>query len=321
MGATEVKSTEISGVKRADIDITTASSALITKAIAGAGIAFSSTGVDAGTGDVTISTNITKNTQTASYPLVLTDAGKDVQMDVATANNLTIPLNSSVAYDVGTQIIITQVGVGQTTIVLTGGVTGNIPSGMTLRLRAQFSKVVLEKIGTNTWDIIGDLESAINIIKYLTSDATTNSTSTLASITGLEMTLDVGSYNITCWVRYQSAVATTGVKFAIDHSGTVTVFMSQFRYTSTGGSAATAAATMAAASATGNIHEGFTTRTKGTAMGPTVSVDATNSDMMAHVECFMIVTVSGTLKLMHASEVTASSTVKAGTNFIITKVN
>jgi hypothetical protein len=66
---------------------------------------------------------ITTNRQTASYTLVLSDADKLVEMNVATANNLTIPLNSSVAFPTGTQILLAQYGAGQTTVVATSGVT------------------------------------------------------------------------------------------------------------------------------------------------------------------------------------------------------
>ena len=38
------------------------------------------------------------NVQTASYTLVAADAGKAVEMDVASANTLTVPPNSSVAF-------------------------------------------------------------------------------------------------------------------------------------------------------------------------------------------------------------------------------
>lgn len=49
-------------VQRADLDTTTAASALITKVIADAtgGLAITSTGVDSGTGDVTISIDATQ---------------------------------------------------------------------------------------------------------------------------------------------------------------------------------------------------------------------------------------------------------------------
>lgn len=98
------------------------------------------------------------NTQTASYTLVLTDAGKLVQMNVATANNLTVPLNSSVAFPVGTQLPIRSIGAGQTTIVATGGVTIQ-SSGSKLKLTGQYSGGSLIKVDTDTWALMGDLSA------------------------------------------------------------------------------------------------------------------------------------------------------------------
>jgi hypothetical protein len=58
MAATQVRSTQLEdgGVKRIDLNTATSGDAVITKAIAGTGISLSSTGADAGTGDVTFST-------------------------------------------------------------------------------------------------------------------------------------------------------------------------------------------------------------------------------------------------------------------------
>jgi hypothetical protein len=97
------------------------------------------------------------NEQTASYTLALSDAGKIVEMNVGSANDLTVPLDSSVAFPVGTNITILQTGAGQTTIVATGGVTINATPG--LKLRAQWSSATLIKIATDTWVAIGDLVS------------------------------------------------------------------------------------------------------------------------------------------------------------------
>ena len=44
------------------------------------------------------------NRQTSSYTLVLTDQSKIVEMNVGSANNLTVPLNSSQAFPIGTEI-------------------------------------------------------------------------------------------------------------------------------------------------------------------------------------------------------------------------
>jgi hypothetical protein len=97
------------------------------------------------------------NEETASYTLVLADAGKIVEMNVASANDLTVPLDSSVAFPVGTNITILQTGAGQTTLVATGGVT--IDSTPGLKLRAQWSSATLIKRATDTWVAIGDLVS------------------------------------------------------------------------------------------------------------------------------------------------------------------
>ena len=99
---------------------------------------------------------ITTNRQTASYTLVIGDADKLVEMNVATANNLTIPLNSSVAFATGTQILLAQYGAGQTTVVATSGVTIR-SSGGKLKLNAQYSGASLIKIGSDEWYLFGDI--------------------------------------------------------------------------------------------------------------------------------------------------------------------
>jgi hypothetical protein len=99
---------------------------------------------------------ITTNRQTASYTLVLSDADKLVEMNVGSANNLTIPLNSSVAFPTGTQILLAQYGAGQTTVVATSGVTVRSNGGK-LKLNVQYSGATLIKIGTDEWYLFGDI--------------------------------------------------------------------------------------------------------------------------------------------------------------------
>ena len=96
------------------------------------------------------------NRRTASYTLVLTDQNDIVEMNVATANNLTVPLNSSVAFPIGTEIAIMQYGAGQTTIVATGGVTLRAKSGA-LKISGQYAGCTLVKVGTDEWYVVGDL--------------------------------------------------------------------------------------------------------------------------------------------------------------------
>lgn len=101
--------------------------------------------------------HILTSTLTGNYTLVLADDGTIIQMNVASANTVTVPLNSSVAFPVGTQIIIQQAGAGQTTIVATGGVTLNATPG--LKLRAQFSGAVCIKYASDAWFVFGDLSA------------------------------------------------------------------------------------------------------------------------------------------------------------------
>jgi hypothetical protein len=77
-------------------------------------------------------------------------------MNSGSANNLTVPLNSSVAYPVGTEIQVLQYGAGQTTIVATGGVTLRSKSGQ-LKIGNQYTGVTLVKVGTNEWYVIGNV--------------------------------------------------------------------------------------------------------------------------------------------------------------------
>lgn len=101
-------------------------------------------------------TTITANTQTASYVLVLTDAGKAVEMNVASANTLTVPPNSSVAFPVGTVLEVHQYGAGQTTVTPGSGVTLRAHGGA-LKTAAQYAVVSLRKRATDEWVVAGDL--------------------------------------------------------------------------------------------------------------------------------------------------------------------
>lgn len=99
---------------------------------------------------------VTANRQTGSYTLVLGDAGKVVEMNVASGNNLTVPPNSSVAFPTGTVIEAFQYGAGQTTVVAGAGVTIR-SSGGKLKLTGQYSGGALRKIGTDEWCLVGDI--------------------------------------------------------------------------------------------------------------------------------------------------------------------
>ena len=101
---------------------------------------------------------VVTNRQTASYTLALTDADKLVEMNVATANNLTIPLNSTVAFPIGTKIDIVQYGAGQTTFVPISGVTIRSANSW-LKMNARYGAATLTKIATDEWYLWGNLNA------------------------------------------------------------------------------------------------------------------------------------------------------------------
>jgi hypothetical protein len=102
---------------------------------------------------------ITTNRQTGlSYTLVLSDADKLVEMNNSNQNEINIPLNSSYAFPIGTQILVAQYGSGQTVIVPAAGVDVR-SNGNKRKLNVRYSGATLIKIGTNEWYCFGDLVS------------------------------------------------------------------------------------------------------------------------------------------------------------------
>ena len=97
------------------------------------------------------------NTQTGNYTLVLADASKIVEMNVGSANTVTVPLNSSVAFPIGTEITVLQYGAGVTTIVAASGVTFRSKDFGT-RIGDQYTGATLIKKGTNEWYLIGNIQ-------------------------------------------------------------------------------------------------------------------------------------------------------------------
>ena len=98
----------------------------------------------------------TINTQTANYTLQLSDAGGIVEMNVASANNLTVPDNATVALPIGAQTDIAQYGAGQTTIVAAAGVT-IVSVNSNKKIAARYGAATLYKRATNEWVLTGNL--------------------------------------------------------------------------------------------------------------------------------------------------------------------
>jgi hypothetical protein len=95
--------------------------------------------------------------KTASYTAALTDAGKTVTMDVASANTVTIPTNASVAFPIGSRFDIVQIGAGQTQIDPVSVAVTIYSKNSNKKIAARYSGCTIIKTDTNAWVLIGDL--------------------------------------------------------------------------------------------------------------------------------------------------------------------
>jgi len=115
-----------------------------------------------------ITSGRTLNNQSGTtYTFVLADGSATDGNPLVTATNsaaqtYTIPPNSSVAFPVGTQIDVTQLGAGLVTFAAGAGVTLNSLSGG-LTMLGQYSAATLVQTAANVWDVIGTGVNSINL--------------------------------------------------------------------------------------------------------------------------------------------------------------
>ena len=99
------------------------------------------------------------NAQTGTtYSVVLSDDGKLITCDNASSIALTIVPNSSVAFGIGTQINVMQLGAGTVTITAGAGVTLR-SDGSKLKTNAQYAVATCLKIASDTWVVVGNLKA------------------------------------------------------------------------------------------------------------------------------------------------------------------
>ena len=100
--------------------------------------------------------SLTVNTQTDTYTFVLTDANKLVELNNAATKTFTIPTNSGVAFPIGTQITLAQIGAGQLRVAAAVGATLRSSGGKT-KIAAQYGVATLIKRATDEWYLHGDI--------------------------------------------------------------------------------------------------------------------------------------------------------------------
>jgi hypothetical protein len=122
------------------------------------------TGFPAATGDVLsasmynglVAYTINEQTGTSYTPVLADQYQVLITRSNASASTLTIPLNSSVAFAIGTVITVLNKGAGVVTISGAGGVTvtsgGATSASPTL---AQYKSCALIKLATDSWYVVG----------------------------------------------------------------------------------------------------------------------------------------------------------------------
>jgi hypothetical protein len=127
---------------------------------AGTGIAISHTQGEGSTASVSTTGVQTLGAKAGNYTLAIGDAAETIIiMDSSSANDLTVPPASSVAFGTGTSITVIQRGTGKTRILAGAGVTLLATPGV--YLRARYSSCTLVKTeNANEWFVIGDLAAS-----------------------------------------------------------------------------------------------------------------------------------------------------------------
>jgi hypothetical protein len=92
----------------------------------------------------------------SAYTFVLADAETIYVYSSSSAATLTIPLNSTVAFPVGTQLNVIQYGTGQATIACASGAT-LVSEGSKFKTKAQYAIATAIKTETNVWVLVGNL--------------------------------------------------------------------------------------------------------------------------------------------------------------------
>jgi hypothetical protein len=107
-----------------------------------------------------IGSNAYLNEKTSGYTLEIGDAGKTFDLNFSSSGTVTVPLNSNVAFPVGTQIAFIRSGSGGVTFA--GEVSGLnsvtlLSKNSNKSISARYTQAILVKKAENTWYLFGDL--------------------------------------------------------------------------------------------------------------------------------------------------------------------
>jgi hypothetical protein len=147
--------------------VTFASGAVVTAAIADSAVTTAKIAdsavttakiADRGVTAAKLDSVMTIDSKTANYTLVLGDRGKVIEVNSSSSLTVTVPTNASVAFATGATVAVTRRGTGDVTIAGSSGVTLRSDSGR-LKIGKQYAAIVLLKIGTDEWMVLGNLKA------------------------------------------------------------------------------------------------------------------------------------------------------------------
>ena len=98
--------------------------------------------------------NVGNTETTGARTLALSDAYKYLRCTSTTAVAITVPLQSSVAWEAHTEILFEQANTGQITISGASGVTVN--SRTTAKSSGQYAVIGIKRVAENIWTVVGD---------------------------------------------------------------------------------------------------------------------------------------------------------------------
>ena len=149
------------------------------------------------------------------------------------------------------------------------------------------------------------------------ADQTSTTPAAVMTTTGL----GAGTWHFRYVLLYQAAATTTGIKAQVNHTGTSGQFVSDFRHTASLATASSGIGATLVQGTSGNVRESRPESVKDTITSVNVGVVSANTDVMAVIEGFVVVTVSGSLELKVGTEVAASAVrLMADSMLILTKV-
>lgn len=161
-------------------------------------------------------------------------------------------------------------------------------------------------------------------VKQLTSQHSISS-ATATKVTGLDMTLEAGTYTFNYSIIEQSATVTVAPLYGLNFSGTATTAKWWFVYADLSSTLLAAIGTVAHDTSTATLgfqmakaEDDFATTTPN--MGPSATTNAvqtTNTDLLVQITGLIEVTVSGDLQLYHGSETATATSVEVGSSLVV----